>query len=474
MPAQRMRLADAAAADPPAATLSPLSAAQRCAADTLTLVFGFVELEEFVPAARTCKAWLVAAAKEKPRGLIRSFEQARQLRAFCESSSPFKKHISRIDCSDKFSIDLTRLTQLSQLTELTALNVQLNVADVTRLMDAEGGGALAALQAAFPPKLRELTMSMPTAQTAVCQLLLDALPAMAGLEQLSLDDAAADQTAEALSLEPLLQLPRLTRLKWLIGYLAVPQLLIIKQIATLQFFDPGTDDWLPDQLSAFCRPPHRLQRLEEIKMHNTDIDAAMMADLVCLPALTSLEPHFLASSAFALLPRFPQLQRLSASLGSGDDALDQQAERSALLVSALTACPALIDLTLNRGECSESFCGQLMQAVPRLRALRFETCYLPSLRFLRHVPNLKRLTLLDCRSVRVGHVIGIGAFASQLESLSLDNCAGLRLDKAEVQLLTPPGALGLPHLREFYYYPPEPGSDSDASEDGEADVLSPD
>jgi hypothetical protein len=64
-----MRLAGAAAADPPSTVRSPLSAAQRCAADALVLVFGFMDLKELAGTARACKAWLAAAAKEKPRGL---------------------------------------------------------------------------------------------------------------------------------------------------------------------------------------------------------------------------------------------------------------------------------------------------------------------------------------------------------------------------------------------------------------------
>lgn len=123
MTAQRMRLAsaDAAAADPPAATLSLLSAAQRCATDTLTLVFGFVELEELAPAARTCKAWSAAAAKEKPRGLSWWFERTRQLRAICASSSPFKRHISRVDCSYCFSLSIVQLAKLRHLPALHVL-----------------------------------------------------------------------------------------------------------------------------------------------------------------------------------------------------------------------------------------------------------------------------------------------------------------------------------------------------------------
>ena len=106
------------------------------------------------------------------------------------------------------------------------------------------------------------------------------------------------------------------------------------------------------------------------------------------------------------------------------------------------------------GHCTESFGSQLMQAIPRLRTLRFYSCTLPSLRFLRHAPNLEDLSFGNCKGVRSGHVIGIGAFAPQLQSLRLEECAGLHLDEAEQQLLTPPGALGLPRLREFHYLPP--------------------
>ena len=91
-----------------------------------------------------------------------------------------------------------------------------------------------------------------------------------------------------------------------------------------------------------------------------------------------------------------------------------------------------------------------MQAVPRLRSLHLIECSLPSLRFLRHAPKLKELFVFSCKDVRPGHVVGIGAFAPQLEFLSVQDCEGL-LDEAEQQLLTPPGALGLPHLREFDY-----------------------
>jgi hypothetical protein len=452
-----MRLnGEAATADPPAATLSPLSAAQRCAADTLTIVFGFAELKEMARAARTCKAWLAAAAKEKPRRLTRKIGPGRadRLAAVCASSSPFKKHISRVVCSEYFSsLGLSELSALSRLPELTALEVEPDAEDLKRLMDEESEGALAEVKAAFPPNLRDLRLWANEEHPAqVWQLLLDALPAMKGLERLTLarDDDEPDPSP-ALSLEPLLQLSRLTHLTWHIGRLTVSQLQIIKQIATLQFLHPGLAGWSAAQLSALCRPPHRLQQLQDLKLYGAD--QFEMADLVSLPALTSLENVFTAG-AFAFLPRFTRLQRLSVSMDSDDDP-DQQAlgEDSALLVSAVSACSALTDLTIRSGECSESFGSQLMQAVPRLRTLGFSFCSLLSLRFLRHAPNLKNLSLHLCKHVRSGHVTGLGSFAPQLESLTVEYCDGLLLDEAEVQMLTPPDAIGLPHLRELLYRP---------------------
>jgi hypothetical protein len=233
--------------------------------------------------------------------------------------------------------------------------------------------------------------------------------------------------------------------------LTVPQLLTTKQIATLRSFDPRVGGWTADLLSSFCRPPHRLQQLQEVEMGETTLDAAVMVELVHLPSLTSLSLYWFTSGAFAFLPHFPRLQRLGVSLGR-DDGSDPQSVDIALLASALSACTYLTDLRLMSGECSESTGSQLLQAVPRLRTLAFEFCSLPSLRFLLHTPNLKELSLFECTDVRPGHMVGIGAFAPQLEWLSVQECAGLRLDEAEQQLLTPPGALGLPHLREFEYW----------------------
>ena len=256
--AQRMRLnSSAAAADPPSAVRPPLSAAQSCADDPLTLAFGFIELKELAHAGRTCRAWLAAAAKEKPRGLHLWIIRAERLAALCASSLSLKKHISSADCSrSSCTLSLHHLAQMRQLPELTGLGVRLSAADLQRLMDEEGGAALAAVRAAFPPNLRELALSLPQAHSAATwQLLLqlDALPAMKELEELSLTPASEESAA--LSLEPLLQLPRLTHLTLGINGQTLAQLQIIKQISTLQDFK-CFDEWTAAQLSSFCRPPH--------------------------------------------------------------------------------------------------------------------------------------------------------------------------------------------------------------------------
>jgi len=350
VPAQRMRLsaAGAVAADPPAAVRPPLSPAQRCATDTVTLAFEFFAFQELIGAARTCRAWLAAAVKVKPRSLCLTIEPADRMAAVCASSSPFKRHISRVVSGLSPWLSIEQLAQLSQLPQLTALEVQLNADDLIRLMDEQGGGALAKLRAAFPPQLRELILCLSEAHsTAACQLQLDALSAMEGLERLSLLPPAGEVIGEfaPLSLEPLLQLPRLTRLAWSVGMLTVSQLFIIKQIATLKAFSPRmiAAGWTDDQFSAFCRPPHRLQRLEKSTLRDTLVNEAAMADLACLPALTALEPELLTPEAYAFLPRFSRLQRLSVYLVG--DAAEKEAQKAAL-VSVLPACAALTDLTL--------------------------------------------------------------------------------------------------------------------------------
>ena len=449
--AQRPRLSD-----PPAAVRPLLSPAQSCATDTITLVFGFSKFDELVFAAQTCRAWLAAAAKGKPRGLHCRINEADQLADLCAGSSPFKRHISRVVCCGSyFSLGLDQLAQLSELPGLTELEVQLSAAALHLLLEEEGGGALAAVTAAFPRRLQELTLlvSLDHWEDA-CQLMVDALPAMKELEHLTMDRAFEEDgdLSATLALAPLLQLPRLTQLSWGIGRLTESQLRVIKQISTLQHFDPGEGKMASAQLSALCRPPHRLQRLLQIGLWNTAVDAAAMVGLIGLPSLTAIEPRHLAPAAYAHLPRFPRLRSLSVSLDSGADS-DQQAEHNALLVSALSACSALTDLTLTSGECSESIGSRLLQAVRRLRTLSLHDCSVPSLRFLRRGQNLKELCLFNCKDVRPGHVIGVGAFAPQLERLSVEFCAALRLDEAEVRLLSPPGALGLPRLREFDYRP---------------------
>ena len=207
VPAQRMRLsaAGAVAADPPAAVRPPLSPAQRCATDTVTLAFEFFAFQELIGAARTCRAWLAAAVKVKPRSLCLTIEPADRMAAVCASSSPFKRHISRVVSGLSPWLSIEQLAQLSQLPQLTALEVQLNADDLIRLMDEQGGGALAELRAAFPPKLRELILCLSEAHsTAACQLQLDALSAMEGLEELVIVQAFDEEPycPAPLSLDP--------------------------------------------------------------------------------------------------------------------------------------------------------------------------------------------------------------------------------------------------------------------------------
>ena len=445
--AEPQRLVQVAADTAAAAAAAQLSPAQRCAGDALALAFEFLELKELAGVTQTCKTWLTAAAKEKPRELTLNFEHGDRLGDLCASRSALRRHIGGISLPGG-PTSLQQLGCLQSLPSLSSLRVQLCAAELAALVQQQPAAGrdppLAQLRAAFPPRLRDLTLLITDAHSAEArQLLLDALPAMAGLERLSLIPAADKVSVRPalLSLDPLLQLPHLAYLTLFTGGLTVPQLRTVNQIASLRSFDHHRGSWNEDQLAAFCRPPHRLQQLEELNLRKTFVYEEAMAELLCLPALTALEPGFIAPEACAFLPRFPRLQRLRVR---------GRFSVMNVLISAVIACPTLTDLTLSDGKCPESFGDQLMKAVPRLRSLTFKFCSLPSLRFLRHAPHLKELSLICCRRVRPGHAVGLGSFAPQLERVGLERC-DCPLDEAEVRMLTPPGALGLPQLREFTF-----------------------
>ena len=313
----------------------------------------------------------------------------------------------------------------------------------------------AELRSSLPTRLHELTLGIPDSHTpAILQQLVNALPVLQNLNRLVLlprDEISWDrELSSSLRLEPLLRLPQLTELVWNIGDLTLPQLAVVKQIGSLRYLSSNYGRFSAEQLSFLSQPPHRLEQLEVINLFQTDVGAAHMAALTRLPGITRIKhTESMHLDAFPMLPRLPHLQRLVLNLPvfANCSGVDRE-----ILDSSLRACPQLTEVATEDGECSEAVGERLLRALPHLRKLSIVEASIPSLRFLRHAPNLKDLEFDECKDLRPGHVVGIGTFVPQLECLSAVFCADLLLDEAEEQMLTPPRAIRLPRLREFRYY----------------------
>jgi hypothetical protein len=137
--------------------------------------------------------------------------------ALCRSGSPLLRHVGTVALDNDDSPSLALMQQLHALPSLTALRAALGSAELQRLQEQNGAQALADLRSAFPPCLRELSLSNCT--PAAIQLLLDALRALAQLERLLLHGSEKTQSSDydSLSLASLLQLPRLVFLEWFLG-----------------------------------------------------------------------------------------------------------------------------------------------------------------------------------------------------------------------------------------------------------------
>ena len=306
--AQRARVDTESGGEGAAASASPslspaLSPAQRCAADTLAAAFSFLSFRELAPVLRVCRGWLAAADKERPRGL--EFYFVHLFPALCASSSALRRHFSSVDATASysnldFSLSLEQLRLMSRLPFLTEFQCKFDSAELQALLAQGHASALSQLQAAFPPRLETLALTMSwTYGPAPFQLQLDLLPSLSRLTSLDLRHLDSQDNAFAsISLDPLLQLSQLDSLTFRVrmGGLSIAQLGIIKQIDSLTELHTPEMDWSVEQLAALCRPPHRLQQLEEFDLGRTVIDAAQMAELVHLPALTELSPRLRPSA----------------------------------------------------------------------------------------------------------------------------------------------------------------------------------
>jgi hypothetical protein len=153
---------------------------------------------------RVCRQWRTAASKGTPRAVRLPLDAGS---ASALRGSPLLRHIGTVALDNDDSLSLALMQQLHALPGLTALRAALGSAELQRLEEQNGAQTLADLRSAFPPHLRELSLSNCT--PAASQLLLDALPALAQLERLLLHESEYAQSSDydSLSLASLLPLP---------------------------------------------------------------------------------------------------------------------------------------------------------------------------------------------------------------------------------------------------------------------------
>ena len=428
---------------------------------------------------RSCRDWHSAAARGPSRDFHLSLDFV-CLASLCSSRcSPLRRNVASVSVLPRgglMLLDALRLLRL--LPSLTGLEATL-YADELHWLQLEQGNAraLADLKAAFPPQLRTLKLTLPAVNSpADRQLLLDALPTMTQLEVLALREnndisSATDPEAlRSLSLQPLLQLPHLTHLRIGIERLSADQLALVKQISSLRVLQADDIRWNAAQLLELSRPPHRLQQLEEIRTPDDDaspwcatLSSAEMASLLHLSGLTALRAHRLCASAFPFLSRFPRLRSLH--IRTNHEPLQRRQETEAA-IEALPHCAALTELTVQYGRYSEATWARLVHSARKLRTLHLEQCSLPALRFLRNAPSISALSLVNCTSVRPGHLAMLGRTLPLLSSLSVIRCESLLLDEWELAGFTPPTPL-LPALCSFIYeaHPADSFDNDEESED---------
>ena len=114
---------------------------------------------------------------------------------------------------------------------------------------------------------------------------------------------------------------------------------------------------------------------------------------------------------------------------------------------------------------------RLVRALPHLRCLVLISIRVPSLRFIKHAPQLEELELIRCQQISPVHLELLGQATPRLTRLQLDDCANLRLDAWLLESLTPPSRL-LPLLQTLDYNECRPAPEPEPEDDQPAEAES--
>jgi hypothetical protein len=304
------------------------------------------------------------------------------------------------------------LRQLRALPQLTALQIVLPThAHAVALLDGlTPNTAVAALQAVLPLQLRFFSLALENwvgvwfsdRQRDLTRLLFSSLlSAVAVMRQLTELDVRCESYGTPLiaRFDALAQLPHLRKLSLFDIVLTDEWIAELKQLSQLRELRTLLSH---RELIRLCQPPHALQ-LEYIDLHDILVDESEMRAVLHLPTLTKLQPKYLRSAAWPLLPGLPLLRRVTIPIGP-----PLTAERTTLLSTTFSDCRALTELVLNNVDFRDDHgCEaiieqqtarwtELLASVPQLQRFEVQTEHIPPLLAVlpEHLPQLVFLKLI--------------------------------------------------------------------------------
>jgi hypothetical protein len=431
-----------------AAAAMPLSVAQRCAQDSLSVVFSFCHgISHAAAAAQTCRSWYATATLRQSSCRAKvSLDRAGFLQQQQMLQSPLRVHITALELGNVNDEILFQLP--ARCPQLEELKVCLDDAWVIPLTSSDAGAASFNAHV-WPSSLRSLDLGLGFAENVGLQPFIDSLPrSAAGLHSLKLSSlTCSDDYA------PLLQLPHLTRLILESG-LSHLQMAVVRQLRSLTELKSTEGDEF-EMLELLADGPHQLQRLEKINIRGT-LNIELMQPLLTLPNLTELVPWGMFPDCFSLLRSFSKLRKLEIQDPGKGDEIDEAAVSA--LLSSLREMSHLTFFLIN-GMCMVSIQQSTLveglgAAVPQLRELTL-SCFraLPSWRPLRTCTQLRSLRLICCDreddQPPANDVLELLSSLRHIERVEFDGCDLLLTDAQRAQL-TPPSAL-VPSLKQFNF-----------------------
>ncbi len=398
-----------------AASIPPLSTAQRFHTDGLQSVFAFLQLKELPSVALVCLAWRNALYKEPSRLVSNSRITPSQLPLLI--ASPLRHHQQTLDMLKHKPCSLSDVKLLQQLPSLKQLSLQLDGNAWLEAADFIGDGAAAAalLSRMFPRSLERLALKLgKCARTLKAQhLMIDVASLQSQLMELTLELVGdvvldADVTADVSALQRLPLLTKLTLAGWPLNEEAALALASLSSLESLNVNDG--EYWTAELLTLLCDPAHcKLTRLRTIYLNHSTIAAAHMQALAQLPALNDLRSWYFQPDALPLLSSLRSLTSLDVAMEDGN--ADTLSDFS-LVVPHLAGCALLRALHLNCLFVAEADLKALVAALPQLQICSFCASQLPSLTALGEAKHLRQLVLLHCRGFHTADLLPIAAVKS--------------------------------------------------------------